>query len=264
MNEVDISVDANNSPHYVDWGAIAAGGFLAVALSSVFLAFGSAIGLSITSFQGGKSASVTALVVAAALWLLWVQVSSFAAGGYFAGRLRRRAGDASLHEAEMRDGSHGLIVWAVGAVFGTVLAGALAISGLGGNAAAMDADYYVGRLIRGETSSASATGPGTAQIKRILIKNLGASAMDEADRTFLVDEIATRTGLPQAEAQKRLDETAAALKAQADTARRYGILIAFLTTASLLLSAVAAWWAATTGGKHRNDAVDHSHLTRWS
>jgi hypothetical protein len=263
MNEVDISIDANNSTHYVDWGAILAGGFVAVALSSLFLAFGSAIGLSIASFQGGKSPSIAALVVAAALWLLWVQVSSFAAGGYFAGRLRRRVGDASLHEAEMRDGSHGLVVWAVGVVFGTILAGAVAISGLGASAAAVDTDYYVGRLIRGGTSSAPATNSDTTQITHVLVKNLSATLMDETDKTFLVGEIVTRTGLPEAEAQKRLDDTFSVLKAQADTARRYGVLIAFLTAASLLISAVAAWWAATTGGKHRNDAVDHSHLTSW-
>jgi hypothetical protein len=88
--------------------------------------------------------------------------------------------------------------------------------------------------------------------------------MDDADKTYLIREISVRSGLPEADAQKRLDETVATLKSQADTARRYGILIAFLTAASLLISAVAAWWAATTGGKHRNEGVDHMHFTRWT
>ena len=50
----------------VDWGAILAGAFVAAAISSVFLTFGSAIGLSMTSFEGGNVASVTGLAIAAA------------------------------------------------------------------------------------------------------------------------------------------------------------------------------------------------------
>ncbi len=103
----------------------------------------------------------------------------------------------------------------------------------------------------------------TAQIGRVLIKNLGNTSMDEADKSYLVNEISSRSGVPQADAQIRLDQTITTLKAQADTIRRFGILEAFLTAASLLVSGVAAWWAATIGGKHRNEGIDHSHLTRW-
>ena len=58
---------------------------------------------------------------------------------------------------------------------------------------------------------------------------------------------------------------AAADKARqaADTARKAGILVAFLTAASLVICAAAAWWAATMGGKHRDEGVDLSHLTAW-
>ena len=118
----DISVEIGNPTHYVDWGAIAAGVFISLAVSSVFLAFGSAIGLSITSFQPSASAPVVGLVIAAGLWFLWVQISSFMGGGYVAGRMRRRIGDAKAHEVEMRDGAHGLIVWAVNIVIGAALA----------------------------------------------------------------------------------------------------------------------------------------------
>ena len=249
--------------HYVDWGAIIAGGLVAFAISSLFIAFGSAIGLSMTSFQGGKSASVTALIVAAALWFLWIQVSSFLAGGYIAGRMRRRIGDASPHEVEMRDGTHGLIVWALAVVLGAALASALALSGLSGAVNSSATDYHVDKMVRSATLSASSPVVDTAQIGRVLVKHLGGGAMDDSDKTYLVNEIAARSGVSQAEAQIRLDETVATLSAQADTARRFGILAAFLTAASLLVSAAAAWWAATTGGKHRNEGIDHSHLTRW-
>ena len=277
--EIDVSVDSGTPAHYVDWGAIVAGAFIAAAISTVFLTFGSAIGLSMTSFQNANSTSVTGLVIAAALWLLWVQVSSCMGGGYVAGRMRRRIGDATRHEVEMRDGSHGLIVWAVAVLLGVVMTSWLAVAGIAGLAnvageAASNSsslDYQVDRLLRSETvapaTGSASTAPGinadTQPINRALARSVGAVAMDKDDKSYLVREISARTGLPAAEAEQRLDQTVATLKAQADKARRYGILIAFLTAASLLVSAVAAWWAAGAGGKHRDEGVDHSHLTRW-
>lgn len=277
----DVTFDASASSHYVDWGAIAAGAFVAAAISSVFFAFGSAIGLSLTSFQSGSSASAAGLLIAAALWLLWVQVSSFIGGGYIAGRMRRRIGDGTAHEAEMRDGAHGLLVWAVGVVAGAVIAAWLAMAGIAGvanvasqataNSGAVD--YYVDRLLRADTQAttpdAVSTGvngqfpPQSQQMARVLAKSLVGMGIDDSDKSYLAREVSTRTGLPQADAEKRVDETVTALKAQADTARRYGILFAFLAAASLLISAVGAWWAACAGGRHRNEGVDHGHLTRW-
>jgi hypothetical protein len=264
-------VETTNNAHYVDWGAIGAGVFVAIAVSTVFLAFGSAVGLSLTSFHAGESAPVIGLIIAAGLWLLWVQISSFIGGAYVAGRMRRRIGDAKGHEVEMRDGAHGLIVWAVNIVIGAVLAGWITIAGVSGaintasNSGAMD--YYANRLMRSDAvASTTAGAPDTqynAQIGRILAKNVAARTVDDADRSYLVREISSRTGLTEADAQKRVDDTVATLKAQAETARRYGVLLAFLTAASLLISGVAAWWAATTGGKHRDDGVDHSEFSRW-
>jgi hypothetical protein len=271
----ETGIAPRDTGHYVDWGAIAAGGLVAFAISSLFIAFGSAAGLSMTSFVGVKSASVTALVVAAALWFLWIQVSGFVAGGYVAGRMRRRIGDATPHEVEMRDGTHGLVAWALAVVMAAVIAGLIALSGLSGAASSNVTDYYVEKMLRSAAPPAgqAATPPtspsaslpvaDTAQIGRVLAHNLGSARMDDADQSYLVNQIIARSGATQAEAQTRLDQTVALLKAQADTSRRIGILAAFLTAASLLLGAVAAWWAATTGGRHRNEAVDHSRFTRW-
>ena len=266
-----ISAEPGNPTHYVDWGAIAAGVFISLAVSSVFLAFGSAIGLSVTSFHPSASAPVVGIVIAAGLWLLWVQISSFIGGGYVAGRMRRRIGDAKAHEVEMRDGAHGLIVWAVNIVIGAALATWLALAGVSGaigtasNAGAMD--YYTDKLMRSDavagTTAVSADTQYNAQIGRILATNIAARTFDATDKAYVVREISSRTGLAEADAQKRLDDTVATLKAQAETARRYAVLFAFLTAASLLISGLAAWWAATAGGKHRDDGVDHSHLARW-
>ena len=267
-----ISVETGNPTHYVDWGAIFAGVFIAVAVSSVFLAFGSAIGFSATSFRAGESASVSGLVIAAGLWLLWVQISSFIGGAYVTGRLRRRIGDAKAHEVEMRDGAHGLIVWAVSIVIGAALASAIAIAGIGGAISTASSsgamDYYVDRLVRNDalpvTADVSANTNANAQIGRVLAKNVIARTIDDTDKSYLIREISSRSGLAEADAQKRLDETLATLKAQAETTRRYGVLAAFLTATSLLIGAVAAWWAASAGGKHRDEAIDHSRFSRWS
>ena len=279
----DVSVNAGVR-HYVDWGAILGGTFVAAAISSVFLAFGSAIGLSLASFQSGSALPAAGAVIAAGLWLLWVQVSGFIGGGYIAGRMRRRIGDATPHEVEMRDGAHGLFVWGVGVVAGVLLTGFLALAGAAGLATVAGqaasnpnaVDYYVDRMLRTETAAATATTTTettaatgdqsqarSQQIGRVLSRSLAGTDLDDSDRAYLAREVSAQTGLPQAEAEQRVTETVQTLKAQADKARRYGIIWAFITATSLLLSAMGAWWAATAGGKHRDENVDHSGFTRW-
>lgn len=49
-----------------------------------------------------------------------------------------------------------------------------------------------------------------------------------------------------------IDEAKAKAAAAAETARKWTVLGAFLTAASLLVSAVGAYWAAMKGGNHRD------------
>ena len=108
-------------PHsYVDWSAVIAGIVFASAISVVMLAFGSALGLSFASVASKGTAIAAA--IGAAIWFLWVEVSGFMAGAYLTGRLRKHIDEATKHETEIRDGSHGLLVWAGGVIVGTVLA----------------------------------------------------------------------------------------------------------------------------------------------
>jgi hypothetical protein len=93
-----VGTTAIDSRPYVDWAAIIAGAILASAIAFVLLTFGSGIGLSLTSPFKGEGLAATALAVAIALWVLWVEISSFIAGAYLAGRLRRRIADATEHE----------------------------------------------------------------------------------------------------------------------------------------------------------------------
>ena len=255
---------------YVDWGAILAGAAVAVGTFSVFAAFGSAIGLALVPSAGDDRTAATGLLVAAAIWALWVQLSSYMAGGYITGRLRQRIGDAKPHEVEMRDGAHGLVMWAVGAVLSSLIAGWIAMAG--GSAAVKvaggaDAQYYAERLMRPQTAVAQPgadavmSEAGKTQAAALLTRMMAVS--NDADQAFLVSEVSSKAGVPEAEAKTRVEQTIAEMKTAADKARRFGIVLAFFTAVSLLLSAVSAWWAAVKGGEHRDQGIDHSHLTRF-
>ena len=106
---------------HIDWGAVFAGAVVATAIAWVLTTFGSALDLSLTSPYPGRGTSTGGLLAAIGLWVLWVSASSYMAGGYVAGRLRRRLFDASEHEVDVRDAMHGLVVWAVASLFGAVL-----------------------------------------------------------------------------------------------------------------------------------------------
>lgn len=287
---------ANHVP-YVDWGAAVAGIVVASAIMTVLTAFGAALGLSSISPFSDKGMSGKALGIAAALWLLWVTVSSFMAGGYFAGRMRRRANDADEHEVEMRDGAHGLIVWAAGALLLSYLA-ASSVSGLtksaasvvaaGASAASSSAVQAVARtpdlsglvfdrLWRATPNAnqvvASDGGRQESlhqEATRILLASVASGSINDGDKTYLAAQIAAATGSSAQDAALRIDDAMAQLSAAAEkareaveTARKIGILIAFLTAASLALAAAAAWWAAGIGGRHRNEGIGLKHLLAW-
>jgi hypothetical protein len=273
---------ANNETSYVDWPAIFAGTVLATAISFVLLTFGSAVGLSLTSAYEGEGISFLGFAIAAGLWILWVQISAFFAGGYLTGRLRRRKFDATEAESDLRDGSHGLVVWAVGVLLG----GAMALSGIGavastatsaattvvaGTAAGAGAiaadqlnpsDLMIDRFLRGDAGPDNTAEDTRAQVGRVLLNALGSDTLDAADRDYLTSVIASRTGIPPEEAATRVDQLwaqaqqiEATARDAADRARRIGLIVAFLTAASLAVSGAAAYYAAVLGGNHRDKQV---------
>ena len=276
---------AGDSDHsYIDWPAIIAGTVLATAISFVLMTFGSAIGLTLTSAYEGRGMTLFWFAIAAALWMLWVQISSFMAGGYLTGRMRRRNYDATEYESDIRDGSHGLIMWAVCVLLGaliafsgvsavvatatgaasTVVAGAAA--GAAGNADEMLGEgdsLLVDRLLRTTNASAQpSTADNRSEVGRILAGALDDEELVDSDRQYLASVVAARSGLSQEEAQARVDETwaqaqeaRAVAEEAAETARRIGLIAAFLTAASLFASAIGAYFGATLGGNHRDRQV---------
>ena len=252
--------------------------------------FGSAIGLSLTSPYEGEGRSLAFLGAASGLWVVWVQVSSFIAGAYLAGRLRRRLPDATPHEVEIRDGSHGLLVWALGVLVGAVLAASVATGvastaastvsaaaqAVGSGAAQLAQNvnplaYSVDTLFRSNNSQAPENAADTAvEAGRILARSASQGSISAEDKSYLAQLIAKRTGLAQPEAEQRVEQAMAGIKSAADQAkaaankvRRAAVLVAFVTAASLVVSAAAAWWAAGMGGRHRDEGTDFSHLVRW-
>ena len=277
---------------YIEWGAIIGGIVLAVAISLVMIAFGSAVGLSFANFHNGGATPSLWVGIAAASWLLWVQVSSLMAGGYLTGRMRRRAHDATEHESDVRDGAHGLLVWG-GAV---VLSAILALSGVGaatsaiggatsaiataaGSAAAKTdpSAYFVDTLFRpGATTAAtpaSAAAPAgavtatsadaKAEATRILGQGAVSGSISDPDKTYLGDLVARTTGMPVADAKTRVDQVLANVDAArqkaadaAEAARKVGVVTAFLVAAALFVSAAGAYWAAMQGGNHRDEQTE--------
>ena len=260
---------------YVDWPAIIAGIVLASAISVTLISFGSAVGLNFLHFGYNSAANPIFVGIAAASWFLWVQISSLMAGGYLTGRLRRRYFDATEDESDLRDGAHGLIVWAGAALLGAVIAvaGVGAVASTVGNVAAtattaasnvagdaVDPNaYFVDTLFR--TNQPTDATASRAEAGRIFAHAaLGDGTVSPDDRTYLADVVAANTAITPEEAQTRVDQAIASIeKARQDTiaaariARNTGIIGAFLIAASLLVSAIGAYWAAQKGGNHRDD-----------
>ena len=263
---------------YIDWGPVLGGAFVAVAISSIMTVFGSAIGLSMTSAYPSQRAGGVAFAIAAGIWALWVAISGFAAGGYLAGRMRRRANDASESEVEMRDGANGLVVWAVGILFGAWLAasslGVIGQAAVSAGSAALSAAPSMetaDKLLRGNASAPAMDGAARMEVARILGTGVASGSLAPDDKAYLSQLVAARSGMPQADADKRVDAAATEAKkladearAVAESARRRSVIVAFLTAASLLLAGGAAWFAAVAGGKHRNEELGLSHFSSWN
>jgi len=270
---------------YVDWPAIFAGAALATATSFILGAFGAALGLSLASPIEGEGLRPTAVLIAVGLWSVWMTVSSFMAGGYVAGRLRRRISDSTEHESDIRDGSHGLIVWAVGVIVGAALlaSGTLATARFGAQAAASAATAaatladkgdsetyrYLGDLLLRTDGQPRQNGQAADEVVRILQTAGGKSDISGDDRTYLVSLVAGAAGLSQQEAAARVDRATARLQAledeakqAANKARKASIVAAFVLAASLLVAAAGAWWAAGLGGRHRDEQTVFARFGR--
>ena len=283
------SVESSSSA--VSWGPIVAGAVAAAALTFLLMLLGSGLGLTMVSPWSHEGAGVTTVAVSTAIWLVVVQWLSSGLGGYLTGRLRTRWVGIHTDETFFRDTAHGFMAWALATllvvfVLGSALSSAVGTgvqaassvasgaamgasagaAGNAGNGGSNATSYFVDALFR-PTDPAKLAAPGTegdaaaaSQASRILVASAAAGEVSAADRTYLGQLVAARTGLSQPDATARVDAVLAQvndakIKAQqaADAARKAGATFALLGALSLVIGAFIAIVAAVLGGRQRDD-----------
>jgi hypothetical protein len=117
-------------------------------------------------------------------------------------------------------------------------------------------DSYVDRLLRADPSAnrtAADPAASRSEIAGLLASSLrDGGDLSAADRTYVVQVVASRTGLSPADAEKRVSDVAAQAKMAADNARKAAAHLALWLTISLLIGAFSASLAATEGGGLRD------------
>jgi hypothetical protein len=276
----------------VSWAAIIAGAFVASAFSLALLALGAGLGLVSISPWSGARLSATTFGILAAAWFIAVQLFSSGIGGYIAGRLRTRWVGAHTDEVFFRDTAHGLLVWAVGAVItaslltsavssiaaGVVSTGSAAAQSAGNALSAPAAQaagrvtsnvgdpraYFTDMLFRTDHAMPADQSAPQAEVGRIFARALAAGDLPATDKSYVAQVVAARTGLSQADAEKRVSDifdqaksdgaaVADKAKAVADAARKTGVYVSLWAFISLLVGAFSASYMATIGGRVRDD-----------
>jgi hypothetical protein len=168
--------------------------------------------------------------------------------------LRTRWVGTHTHEVFFRDTAHGLITWAVA----TVLVAAVLSSSLMSSAGASGAPgspafaYSIDKLFRstGSADGTASTGP-RMETGHIIANALADGSVPDADRAYLVDQVAVRTGISKADAQTRVDGLIATVVQARKAAAQTSIFLAL----SMLVGAFIASVAAALGGRLRDEHI---------
>jgi hypothetical protein len=272
---------AETSDSAVSWGAIVAGAFAAAGTSLILISLGAGLGFSAAS-PWGPAASAQVIGASAIVWLVVTQWLSAGIGGYIAGRLRTKWVGVHTHEVFFRDTAHGFLAWAVGAVISAVLLSS-AVSSLVGEGARLGSSaiagaaqvagqaagntdvtgYFVDGLFRSDRPAPADDQALRGEVTRIMTVGLANGDVSAPDRTYLAQLVASRTGLSQPDAEKRVSDVInqaksaaaeAADKARqvADDARRAAAAFGFAMCLSLLVGAFIASVAGVLGGDLRD------------
>jgi hypothetical protein len=251
---------------YMQWGPAFCGAVVAAAAFFVLMTFASAIGLAVTSVSPTWRDTSVGLTVLSGAWVLFSAIGSFALGGYIAGRIRTRW-EAPVDEIHFRDGLHGLLTWGLGVIIGVALtwsaAATLSLATKPNTTAAPSSArtgepgflaFELDRLFRSDRLTA-ASEADRAEAGRIIETTLGHQSVAPDDYNYLVRLVSARTGLAQADAEKRTLNTFAEAHTAATRARRSAVILAFTLAAALVAAAGAAWAAAREGGRHRDENI---------
>jgi hypothetical protein len=262
----------------VSWASIAAGAVTAAALTLLLVAFGAGIGLSAVSPWSDSGVSGSSFEMGTGIYLVIVGVMASAVGGYLAARLRTKWTGIHTHEAFFRDTAHGLLAWAFATIISAALLGGATSHLVGGAAGGLVAaapqaaqnasptDLATDKLFRSDTPAPAATAgagtdPARSEVSRILVASFrGNRDVSAADRGYLARLVAARTGLSQADAEKRVNDVIAETKQAIDDARRAAASFALWMAAAMLFGAFAASLAAVEGGQLRDGVWNEKHL----
>jgi hypothetical protein len=280
------AIGASNSNHTLEpstsaisWAAIIGGALATAAFSLILLALGSGFGLASVSPWPNSGASVITFTAMTAIWLIIVQWISSGLGGYLTGRLRTKWVGVHSHEVFFRDTAHGLLAWALAAVIGaavlasavsSLLSGGAHVAGTIASRAAEGASqvavqenplaHYVDSLFRSDHLAANVSDQNVrAETTRILTAGIKNGDVPAADKTYLAQLVTARTGVSQADAEKRVDDVIAKVKAAetkarqvADATRKASAYLSTYTGVTMLIGAFIAAVAAALGGRHRD------------
>jgi hypothetical protein len=268
-------------PWAINWAAVAAGTFANAALALLLVAFGAGMGFSAVSPWSNAGVSMTTFSVGTGLYLIVMSMLASTVGGYIAGRLRTRWSGVHSDEVFFRDTAHGFLSWACAAVLSAAVLGAAATAIVSGASAGLTqrnandggpAAFYVDELFRPAAGAPAAPAPGApaatqaaadpatrAEVSRLLLKSFrDRTDLAASDRTYLTQLVSARTGLSQADADKRVNDVLAQAKSDLDKARSAAAKLALWLCAALFAGALAASLAAIEGGQLR----DRPYATR--
>jgi hypothetical protein len=252
----------------VSWPAVWAGGFVTASLSLILVALGTGLGLASVSAWPGAGASTATIGVGAILWLILTQLMSASMGGYLAGRLRTKWTGIHSDEVYFRDTAHGFLAWSVAlvvtAAFLTSAAAALVGSPAGPPTSAAMAShseagpnaYFVDWLFRGDGSKPETQGETERrEAATILALSLKRGELAPADKSYLDQLVIAKTGLSQADADKRVIDAFVGAQTAAEAARKTLAHTLLWTFVALLIGAFCASLAGTIGGRQRDHVV---------
>jgi hypothetical protein len=186
-----------------------------------------------------------------------------------AGRMRQGLNDAKPDEVEFRDGVHGLAVWALATVL-TALVALSAAQGLASlarpstNSSESTSSpageslfaYELDRLFRsGRPMPTAEIAYNREEAARILLTAGRREGISPADREYLAQLVANRTGIAEADAQQRTQDVIARAGESLRRARHSTTVLAFFAGAAAMVGAAAAWFAARVGGEQRDNST---------
>jgi hypothetical protein len=254
----------------IQWSPIIVGGLAAAAMSSILITFAATVGLGVSSTSPTWRDTSVALWLLSGIFLVLQALVSFGFGGYIAGRAGLRNTSVIGDVSENHDGLHGLASWTIAVVLGAVLLAFVGASAsrpqtiASGISEPSNLSYEIDRLFRSGRRAAPVStdlSMERAEAGRIMLTASGHDGVAADDRAYLIQQVVALTGLPPADAERRVDVSFANAKKAIGRTRASSIILAFSLATALLLGAVAAWAASVVGGKHRDGAPLPSWMT---